>query len=139
MKYKYLWKPNHPNAYSNGCILEHRYVMSQNLGRPLKKGEWVHHINENPQDNRKENLELTTRQKHPKIHFTGKVAHNKGTHHTEKVRKKCGLINIGKHRSPNTEFKKGFTPWNKGTKGIMKPNSTSFKKGQIPWNKKSHN
>jgi len=25
--------------------------------------------------------------------------------------------------------------WNKGTKGIMKPNKTSFKKGQISWNK----
>jgi ribosomal protein S14 len=27
-------------------------------------------------------------------------------------------------------FKKGITPWNKGTKGIMKSNKTSFKKGQ---------
>lgn len=26
-------------------------------------------------------------------------------------------------------------PWNKGTKGICKPNSGTFKKGQIPWNK----
>lgn len=25
--------------------------------------------------------------------------------------------------------------WNKGTKGICKPNSGSFKKGRIPWNK----
>jgi hypothetical protein len=25
--------------------------------------------------------------------------------------------------------------WNKGTKGVCKPNSSSFKKGQIPWNK----
>jgi hypothetical protein len=27
------------------------------------------------------------------------------------------------------KFTKGFTPWNKGTKGVMKPNKTSFKKG----------
>lgn len=27
-------------------------------------------------------------------------------------------------------FKKGNTPWNKGTKGICKPNNGSFKKGQ---------
>jgi len=26
-------------------------------------------------------------------------------------------------------------PWNKGTKGIMKPNKTSFKKGRVCWNK----
>ena len=31
-------------------------------------------------------------------------------------------------------FIKGHTPWNKGTKGIMKPNSGSFYKGQSPLN-----
>ena len=31
-------------------------------------------------------------------------------------------------------FKKGQVPFNKGTKGLMKPNKTSFKKGIIPWN-----
>jgi len=36
----------------------------------------------------------------------------------------------GVRRSPGTEFKKGLTSWNKGTKGVMKANSTSFKKGQ---------
>ncbi len=32
----------------------------------------------------------------------------------------------------------GHIPWNKGTKGLIKPNKTSFKKGQIPWNEGSH-
>ncbi len=32
-------------------------------------------------------------------------------------------------------FKKGMIPWNKGTKGVMKPSSTSFKKGHISWSK----
>ena len=31
-------------------------------------------------------------------------------------------------------FKKGSTPWNKGTKGLTKANKTSFKKGTIPPN-----
>lgn len=31
-------------------------------------------------------------------------------------------------------FKKGVAPWNKGTKGLMRPNKTSFKKGVVPWN-----
>jgi len=35
----------------------------------------------------------------------------------------------GIRRSPGSEFKKGDPPWNKDTKGIMKPNKTSFKKG----------
>lgn len=33
--------------------------------------------------------------------------------------------------SPNlTKFKKGMIPWNKGLKGVIKPNAGSFKKGQ---------
>lgn len=54
--------------------------------------------------------------------------------------KKGHTINNGKkfseeHRKKLSDKKKGSIPWNKGLKGIMKPNKTSFKKGQTPWNK----
>jgi hypothetical protein len=43
-------------------IYRYRYqiVMEEKLGRPLQKGEIVHHINENTLDDRPENLELCT-------------------------------------------------------------------------------
>lgn len=56
--YRGMKKKNHPNAQKNGDILEHVFVMSQYLGRPLQKGENVHHKNGVRDDNRIENLEL---------------------------------------------------------------------------------
>lgn len=54
----------HPNAKYNGYILEHRFVMSNMLGRPLRKGEYVHHKNGKRNDNRPTNLELVQSHNH---------------------------------------------------------------------------
>lgn len=58
----------HPMSHVGGYAFEHRLVFAEALGRPLRASEHVHHINENPLDNRIENLLLLTRTQHTRVH-----------------------------------------------------------------------
>ena len=52
----------------------HRIVAEQILGRPLKPGEVVHHIDGNKRNNDPSNLQvLASQAEHARLHFTKKV------------------------------------------------------------------
>lgn len=56
--YRYFGIKGHPLANKHGRVPQHTMVMTEFLGRPLNKGESVHHKNGIRHDNRIENLEL---------------------------------------------------------------------------------
>jgi hypothetical protein len=54
--YWYVLATEHPNATKIGYVAEHRLVMEAALGRLLRPGEAVHHIDGNTENNALENL-----------------------------------------------------------------------------------
>ncbi|RLI43726.1 hypothetical protein DRO59_00045 [Candidatus Bathyarchaeota archaeon] len=54
---------------NSDCRFVHILVAERALGRPLKKGEVVHHINGDPFDNRRENLIIMKQAEHSRIHI----------------------------------------------------------------------
>lgn len=75
--YIIIYRPKHPNCWSNGCVREHVKVMSEVLGRPLVKGENVHHKNGVRDDNRPENLELWSTSQPSGQRIDDKIQHAK--------------------------------------------------------------
>jgi hypothetical protein len=49
---------------------EHRVVATKKLGRRLRRGEHVHHMNSNTLDNRPENLAVLASADHTRVHLT---------------------------------------------------------------------
>lgn len=56
--YILIYAPDHPCCNSGGYVREHRLVCERVLGRHLLPNEVVHHKNDDPADNRPENLQV---------------------------------------------------------------------------------
>lgn len=54
--YLAIQRPNHPKARSDGYVYIHHLQAEKKIGRSLKDGECVHHIDENKYNNSIENL-----------------------------------------------------------------------------------
>jgi len=65
---KTIYSPNHPNCNAKGYCYEYVLIMEEYLGRFLKKGEIVHHINGDITDNRLDNLQVMTQSEHVNVH-----------------------------------------------------------------------
>jgi len=67
-KYILILKHYHPHAIK-GYVAKHRLVMEKHIERYLKKSEIVHHIDNNPKNNKINNLMLLpNRSAHFKLH-----------------------------------------------------------------------
>jgi hypothetical protein len=69
------WQLNKVSGYMEKRIngvhyYQHRYIMEQQLGRPLRVDEHVHHRDGNKANNVPENLEVMSESDHHKEHMT---------------------------------------------------------------------
>lgn len=83
--YIYIYKPDHPHTTVRGCVMEHRLVMEEKIGRYLEPGEVVHHIDGNKMNNDPSNLELKSNSQHISDHF-------QASHETAALRKRVAEL-----------------------------------------------
>lgn len=73
-----LYYPDYPSSSKDGYVMEHVYIMEQNIGRVLNDNEVVHHKNHIRNDNRIENLQLLTFKEHASLHMRERWEKKKG-------------------------------------------------------------
>lgn len=84
--YWYIRVDDHPRRPSTGYVPEHTLVMERHIGRYLKDGEVVHHVNHDRKDNRIENLQIMSDAEHRAHHMLEAI--DSGKVNTKKQRQK---------------------------------------------------
>lgn len=75
--YRYLWRPDHPLAHTDGYVAEHRLVAWEH-GILTDPSDHVHHLNHDTLDNRPENLSSLTPTEHSVLHTSEVVINQHG-------------------------------------------------------------
>lgn len=122
-----LLKPEHPNSRKSGYIAEHRYVMSQHIGRPLRKDEIVHHINENKSDNRIENLQIMTTEEHTRLHTKGNKDRFIRKGRTQCIYPECYEMTSSKYKLCRKHYKIQWQRFKKGSISNIQDTNYSWK------------
>ena len=111
--------PFHPMADCwDDYVAEHRLVVAKSLGRLLTKDEVVHHLNEIRNDNRIENLLLTTKAGHDHEHwlmgtYSDRVIAGIKISKALKGRRPKNLDKLMSHRGPDGKYLRWETPMGK--------------------------
>lgn len=112
--YYIYYMPDHHLANSSGTVYEHMLVAEEVLGRPLNKGEFVHHKDRDKTNNSPDNIMVfKTNSDHTAFHNGAKIekvgdvyiAHKRSTTTEDGKRisiDKCPMC--GKEKSCNTEL-----------------------------------
>ena len=83
--YVEIYCPNHPNSNKRHCVYEHQLVVEDHIGRFISKGEVVHHIDGNKQNNNISNLLLLSNSEHARLHAILKSADKRMNSHKEAI------------------------------------------------------
>lgn len=75
--YIFIWKPDHPRSDIKGYVHRSYLVAEKTLGRYLYLNEITHHKNEIRDDDRPENIEVTTLPKHTSFHRRKQIEERK--------------------------------------------------------------
>lgn len=107
-QYKAIYTPTHPRKLQNGCVYEHVLIAEEKLGRYLKDGEIVHHLDMDKMNNSPENLIVFINQaEHAKFHYYNcdenlLIQNEDGSYHCSiKSSRECPICGQKKDSSAN--------------------------------------